>query len=95
MVNNPRLHGPATVLVGHDRYPATIIDLAKGGRTVTICMDKWKHKGGPVADFEYSRDPDGFVHTFTLRENGKYILQCETMDGMPLAIGFREYRSKK
>lgn len=67
----------ATMVVGSDRYPATIVDVQLNGRRIVIQEDG--HRGtdkheGPFGnqDYEYFTNPNGQKIVYTLRKNGEY-----------------------
>jgi len=63
-----------TVGIGSDCYPATIIEVSKNLKKVTIQMDNYKpakgyeYYGNQVYDFE--PDPDGRTEVWTWRKRG-------------------------
>jgi hypothetical protein len=85
---------PATLSVGSDRYPATVIGVthfksgARAGevRTVTIQQDTATVSGGvwPDLEYEYSPNPDGRILLFFADSKGRF-----KTDGYRLALGHR------
>lgn len=66
----------ATVSIGSDCYPATVIEVSKNLRTVTIQMDTYtpapgyEYFGNQV--HEFFPNPDGAIEIWTLRNHGRY-----------------------
>jgi hypothetical protein len=64
----PEIGMPATYCVGSDRYAMTVVAIKRNGRTVEA-----RH-GKPDESIPYRA-----AKAFTLRKNGRYILQgCES-----------------
>ena len=92
----PEVGLPATVGVGSDCYPATVIDVtlfksgAKAGevRSVTVQFDSHHSVGGvwPDLEYEYDRNPVGRILTFFVNGQGKF-----RTDGYRLGLGHRRY----
>jgi len=72
---------PATISAGSDCYPATVVRVYRNGKAIDVQMDAWSVAGGewPDHDYEYSRNPEGSITTYTLRKNGRW-----KMKGWPL-----------
>lgn len=78
----PRIHDPATICIGSDRYPGTIIGItrfvsgAKKGlvRKVTVQEDNAIIVSGDYYDptYEYTRNEDGRSMTFTRGHDGNF-----------------------
>ena len=62
----PEVGDGATICVGSDRYPATIVEIKKNGRVV-IQEDNYKLISGTEQDgsakYEYTSNPDGDKYT--------------------------------
>lgn len=65
----------ATMRVGSDSYPGTVISVKP--KVVVIQEDKWK--AAPGYDYysnqvyTYEPNPKGSLHTYTLRKNGRWV----------------------
>ena len=72
----PKVGVGATIGIGSDCYPATVIEVSKNGRTVTVQMDNYKpsegyeYYGNQVYDF--IPNPNGAKEVWTLRNHGRY-----------------------
>ena len=84
-----------TVIVGSDRYPATVIRVFRNGKSIEVQCDEHIAIDGKWPDFRYAyeRDPNGQVWTYTLRSNGRWKLRRwpSTRRGGWLGMGFRDY----
>ena len=97
-----------TEILWSDQKAGTIVEVKNDGKTVVWVQDDAKllnkedmkfHAGGFVGHveyftqkYEYTPRPDGARITFTLRKNGKFIRQGETMkNGTRLKEGRHEY----
>jgi hypothetical protein len=73
--------GGATLVVGSDRYPYTVVDISKAGNRVTIQADRFKvlHKGFTEdQSYEYSRNTEGQKILVSLRRDGKWKVAGES-----------------
>jgi hypothetical protein len=90
----PELGSGATVAIGSDRYPATVIDIVlfKSGtrvgeiREVLVQFDATEVVGGKWPDLEYKYTPDsqGRQLWFHVKANGKF-----TCNGIGIGFGHR------
>jgi hypothetical protein len=85
----------ATELHWTDRSPVTIIEVSKSGKSIKVQADNAKRVDdngmSECQDYEYSTNPDGAIHTYTLRSNGRWVRKGEPMkQGGALRIGIRE-----
>lgn len=74
-----------------DCYPCTIVVVTP--RTLVTRDDEYEVVGGSILDgsakYEYSPNPEGSEKVWTLRKNGRWVRQGETMNGRSLTIGIR------
>ena len=81
----------ATELLWSDRHAGTIIDILSPKKIL------WQRdKATRVEDtdgYTYERDPKAPQYTFTLRKNGRWVMQYDSMStGISLLIGARDER---
>ena len=80
----------ATIHVGSDSYPATVIQVTRNGKRVVIQEDiatRIDNNGmSESQDYTYEPNPKGEIHIVTLRKDGRYR---ETGGTTPVSIGFR------
>ena len=84
----------ATALFYSDRHAMTIIDIQKNGKRILAQRDKATRVDGhgmsDAQEYEYERNEDGSIETYTLRKNGKWVQEGAKMkNGTRLAIGYR------
>jgi len=84
----------ATVSIGSDSYPATVIEVSPDYKKVTIQMDSYKpaegyeYYGNQV--YEYSPNPNGLIEVWTLRNHGRYAKKgSKKGSGWCLTLGSR------
>lgn len=85
----------ATVLMLSDRNPATIVEVSKNLRKVTVQDDHHAVVSGSVmdgsAEYTFSPNPNASREVYTLRKNGRYVREGESMkNGTGLRIGERD-----
>ena len=89
----PTVGEGASIGMRADCYPYTIIEVSSDLKTVTVQEDSATPKpNSPAYSNEWiiERNPQGQVQVFTLRKNGQYVRQGETMNGgQKLSIGLR------
>lgn len=96
-----RSHSPevgigATMLSWTDRHAATVVSVSGDGQEVGVQRDIARRVdgGGPTDGgqrYEYTRDPDARIDTYTLRRNGNWVRKGEPMrNGAVLMIGARD-----
>ena len=103
LLNKPAIGEGATVSYCADSHAMTIIAVSDNGKTVTVQRDSVKpadhaniHRGANYNNIWVTTpNPAGATMVFTLRQNGKYVAQGESMrSGTKLHIGSRhEYYS--
>lgn len=81
----------ATVLMWTDRRAATIVEVSASGKRVGVREDKSIPLFEGMTDAQsYRYEPgDGPVDYYTLRRNGAFVLEGDSMKGRRLAIGQR------
>lgn len=86
----PTLGMGATIHVGSDSYPATVIQVTRNGKRVVVQEDiatRIDNNGmSDSQDYTYEPNPDGEIHVATLRKDGRYR---EVGGKIPISIGFR------
>lgn len=79
----PTVGMPATVGVGGDRYPYTVTAVSKSGKSITIQRDQYKAAEGSnffgAQKWEVVRDTEGHLEKWTLRSNGRWCRQGDSM----------------
>ena len=95
----PQVGDGATILRWSDRDAATIVEVSKSGKAIKVQADHAKRvdDGGPWTEsqtYEYSPNPQGYVSTYTLRQNGQWVLKGDALKGgQRIALGQRnKYR---
>lgn len=88
--NLPELGMGATIQVGSDSYPGTIIQITRNGKRIVVQEDlatRTDSNGmSECQEYTYQPNPNGAIHIATLRKDGRYrITGCKT----PISIGFR------
>lgn len=92
---NPTVGMGATVLMWTDRSPATVVEVSKSGKSVTIQSDNYRRTDtngmSECQDYEYTPNPNGSKRVFTLRKNGRWVAEGSTMNaGERLSLGHRD-----
>jgi len=86
----PEIGEGATVSVGSDSYPYTIIDISDSGKTITLREDRVERTDrngmSEIQEYNYFRDPNGKVVKATKRKNGSWKT---TKDNCLVSIGIR------
>ena len=86
----------ATILSWSDRHAGTIIEVANGGKTITVQEDlvtRMDSNGlSDAQSYDYERNPNGSTTIFTLRKNGRWVTQGESMrGGRGVSLGVRDH----
>lgn len=85
----------ATACYWSDRKAGTIVAISKGGRQVTWQQDKATRVDSngmsEVQDYTYEADPEGTTKVFSLRKNGRWVVQGDSPNGLRLCEGRHEY----
>lgn len=75
---NPTIGMGATIRIGSDRYPATVIDVQRNGKTIVLQHDMMKRadQNGLSEDqtYLYVPNPNGKIEKATLRKHGKFCV---------------------
>ena len=73
----PEVGMGATICYATDRYPATVVAVSKSGKQVTVQEDSFfRTDDNGMSDcqsYDYERNPNGTLATYTLRRNGSWI----------------------
>lgn len=85
----------ATILGWTDRSPATVVDVSKSGKSVTVQLDNYQRIDtngmSECQIYKFSPNPEGSKRTFTIRKNGRWIEEGAGMNsGNCLSIGKRD-----
>ena len=95
-MNTPQLGDGATLRVGSDCYPYTVIEFLNW-RGTRILVQADIADPAPGCDhftnqvYTYRRDPNGPTEIYTLRKNGRYHAAGASMKSSSLSIGARRY----
>lgn len=89
-VNSFAIGEGATVHIGSDSYPYTIIDVSDSGKTIYLRQDKVERTDSngmsELQEYNYFPNPEGEEIKATLRKNGAWKT---TKDNCPVTIGVR------
>lgn len=87
----PEVGMGATLRVGSDAYPYTIVEVT--GKTLTAQRDNAKLVSGSRMsedqEYEYEPNPNAKKNVFTLRKNGRWVEKGAGMNSASLFIGHR------
>ena len=93
-MNTPTVGMGATVGIGSDCYPYTIVSVSENLKTVIIQKDNYKpakgyeYYGNQV--YEFTPNETGSIEVWTLRNHGRYVRKGDKKgDGYYLTIGER------
>ena len=88
--NHPTIGMGATIHIGSDSHPATVIQVTRNGQRVVVQEDiatRTDSNGmSESQSYTYSPNPNGTTYIVTLRKDGRYRV---TGGKMPVSIGFR------
>lgn len=89
----PEVGMGATVLMWTDRRAATVIEVSKSGKLITVQYDSAKQQGSfGSQDWKLEADPNGPTRVFTKRKNGQWIQAGSPMNGgTRLGLGYRDH----
>ena len=95
--NNPTVPvvGMGATIIGYtDRNPATVVEISKNGKTLTVQMDDAKRTDAngmsESQSYEFTSNPDGAKRVYTLRKNGQWIAQGDSIkNGGRIQLGHR------
>lgn len=89
---SPEVWLGCTVIMYTDRRAGTIIKV-NSEKSITIQYDKaTRTDSNGMSDcqiYSYSLNPEGRIETYTLRKNGRWILEGDSLTGQPLKLGIR------
>lgn len=93
--NAPTVGMGGTVLMWSDRYPVTVVEVSKSGKSVTVQDDTFtrtdKNGMSECQDYTFTPNPNGSKRVFTLRKNGRFVAEGSGMKtGEVLALGRRD-----
>ena len=84
-VNTPVVGMGGSIHYWSDSHACTIIEVSKSGKTVVTTKDIAKRidsNGMSTSQkYEFTPNPDGVRYTFTLRKNGRWVQEGESMRG--------------
>lgn len=88
--DHPTIGMGATIQIGSDSYPATVIQVTNNGKRVVVQEDTATRVDAngmsERQDYTYEPNPQGTIHIATLRKDGRYRL---TGGKTPIHIGSR------
>lgn len=93
----PQIGMGATLGVGSDRYPYTIVEVSKSKKRIGVRRDNYTRLDGrgPYTEnqeYEYHQTQGAAEEYYTLRENGRWVREGESMrGGSSMGIGQRRY----
>lgn len=83
----------ATILMWSDRHACTIVSVEKNGKRIGVQRDHAKRTDGngmsDCQSYEFTPNSEAHVEFFTLRKNGNYVREGDSIKGSPLKIGAR------
>lgn len=86
----PTIGMGATIRIGSDSYPATIIQVTRNGRRIVLQEDnatRTDNNGlSELQEYTYETNSNGTTHIATLRKDGRYRL---TGGQIPVSLGNR------
>lgn len=90
----PEIGMGATMPVGSDRYPYTIVSVSDNKKIIVVQADDYTATKDSDyysnQKYTYASNPKAEMETFKLRKNGAYVREGESMDrGSRLWIGER------
>ena len=93
-MEEPKVGMGATLVVGSDRYPYTIIIVSENKKTIWATPDGYKptsrHDYYGTQDYIYTTVINATAEEFTLRKNGRWVKKGESLHtGLGLHIGER------
>lgn len=89
----PEVGMGVTMLSWTDRHPATIIEVSKSGKKITIQEDSWTRTDNngmsDAQSYTFERDPNGYTAEYSLRKNGRWVAVGSPQNGSSLLVGHR------
>jgi hypothetical protein len=90
----PEVGMGATMLSWTDRKAATIIEVSKSGKRITIQPDKSTRTDSngmsESQSYTYEPNPKAYAIEYSLRKNGRWVRVGDSMTGSSLLVGHRE-----
>ena len=90
----PEVGMGATMLSWTDRKAATIIEVSKSGKRITIQPDKsTRTDSNGMSDsqtYTFEPNPKAYTTEYSLRKNGRWVRVGDSMTGSSLLVGLRE-----
>jgi len=90
----PEVGMGATILRWTDRAAATIVEVSPSGKSLKVKCDRSIRTDNlgmtDAQSYRYEQIEDIGAITYTLRKNGRWVRQGDTMNGESLAIGVRD-----
>jgi hypothetical protein len=92
----PEVGMGATILSWTDRHAATIVEVSKSGKSIVVQEDHAKRTDdrgmSEWQTYEHTPNTDAPRVTYTLRKNGSWVKQGDTLKGgRRVAIGVRNH----
>jgi len=73
---DPTVGMGATLQIGSDSYPYTIVKISRSGHCITASRDHYRRTDGngqsELQTYEYTSDPNGVTDTFYRCKDGRY-----------------------
>lgn len=89
----PAVGAGATLLMWSDRHAGTIVEVSPNGKRVGFQQDEAirtdKNGMSDSQTYEYKPNPQAGIQYFTLRKNGAWVREGESMKGTRITIGVR------
>ena len=89
----PEVGMGATMLSWTDRKAATIIEVSKSGKRITIQPDKVTRTDSngmsESQSYTYEPNPKAYATEYSLRKNGRWVRVGDSMTGSSLLVGHR------
>ena len=89
----PEVGMGATMISWTDREPATIIEVSKSGKKITIQTDiatrTDDHGMSDAQSYTFERNPKAYATEYSLRKNGRWVRVGDSMTGSSLLVGQR------
>ena len=92
----PEVGMGATILMWSDREAATIVSVSKSGKRIEVQRDHAKRTDNnglsESQTYEFTPNPEGPRIAYTLRKNGQWVREGESMKGgQRLRVGSRDH----
>lgn len=94
LVPVPQVGDGATVYYWSDSHAGTVVSVSASGKQIVVQRDtaiRTDNNGQSGSQsYDYERDPQGVLQTFSLRKNGRWIEKgCDLQNGLMCSIGNR------